>query len=207
MKTRLAAAIGHDLAVEVYRALTTAVMNSTTAVHSSERARVVCFWPQDAGAEIAAWLGGEVLEPQDGVDLGARMDRAFANSFARGSTATVLIGTDSLGVDRLAVAAAFAALDTADVVLRGAVDGGYTLIGLKRRQPSLFTDIAWSTDTVMATALARASASGLRVAVHGHDADIDTLDDLRRHWVQVRPYLDDDVARRIEGTAFSSPPA
>ena len=138
-------------------------MNSTTVAHSSECERVVCFSPQDAEAEIGAWLTGEVLKAQDGVDLGARMDRAFANSFARGSTATVLIGTDSLSVDQHAVAAAFAALDTADVVLRGAEDGGHTLIGLKRRQPSLFTSIAWSTDTVMAAALERASASDLRV--------------------------------------------
>ena len=199
VKTRLAAAIGDDLAAEVYRALTAAVMKATAAVDPAEFRRVVCFAPSDARAEIAAWLPGEVLVSQAEGDLGARMEQAFAASFARGSRSSVLIGTDSLDVDRVAVADAFAALENADCVLRGAVDGGYTLIGLRRSQPSLFSGLAWSSEGVLAETLALARAAGLRVVVHGPDGDVDTIDDLRRDWARVRPHVEEATARRIEG--------
>lgn len=207
VKTRLAKDIGDELAGEVYRRLARAVLDATMPVSREGFSRVLCFAPRDAGPEIAAWLGDEALEPQSEGDLGARMDEAFANSFARGSTKTVIIGTDSLDVNRTAVDAAFQALDDVDVVIRAAEDGGYTLIGLTKRQTALFEDIAWSTGAVLSQTLARAAAAGLRVVNAGPDADIDDLAGLRRHWARVAPLLDADVARRIEGTAFSTPPA
>ena len=207
VKTRLARDIGDELAVEVYRSLARAVLDATTPAPEEGFRRVLCFAPRDAGPEIATWLVDEVLEPQSEGDLGARMDEAFANSFARGSTKTVIIGTDSLDVNRTAVEEALQALDHADVVIRAAEDGGYTLIGLTKRQTALFTDIAWSTGAVLSQTLARAGARGLRVENAGPDADIDDLAGLRRHWPRVAPLLDAGVARRIEGAAFSTPPA
>lgn len=207
VKTRLAHDIGDELAVEVYRSLARAVLDATTPPPEEGFRRVLCFAPRSAGPEIAAWVGDERLEPQSEGDLGERMDEAFANSFARGSTKTVIIGTDSLDVNRMAVEAALRALGHADVVIRAAEDGGYTLIGLRKRQAALFAGIAWSTGTVLSQTLARASAAGLRVESAGPDADIDDLAGLRRHWARVAPLLDAGVARRIEGAAFSTPPA
>lgn len=207
VKTRLASDIGDELAAEVYRALARAVLDATTPASQEGFRRVLCFAPRDAGLEIAAWVGDAVLEPQSEGDLGARMDEAFANSFARGSAKTILIGTDSLDVNRTAVEEAFQALDHADVIIRAAEDGGYTLIGLTKRQAALFTNIAWSTGTVLSQTLARAATAGLRVESAGPDTDIDDLAGLRRHWARLAPLLNADVARRIEGAAFSTPPA
>lgn len=199
VKTRLAASIGHDLAVHVYRALTGAVMAATRPRGPYDFTRVVCFAPADAESEITAWLGAETLLAQASGDLGARMDRAFLDSFASGAGAAVIIGADSLAVDHAAVAAAFAALETADLVLRAAHDGGYTLIGLRKPQPALFADIKWSTGEVLAETLARADAAGLRVAVQGPDPDIDTADDLRQQMDALEPHLEPELARRIRG--------
>ena len=152
-------------------------------------------------------MGDERLEPQSEGDLGARMDEGFANSFARGSAKTILIGTDSLDVNRVVVDAALQALDHADVIIRAAEDGGYTLIGLRKRHAALFAGIAWSTGTVLSQTLASAAAAGLQVVNAGPDADIDDLAGLLRHWARVAPLLDAGVARRIEDTAFSTPPA
>lgn len=207
VKTRLAREIGDELAALLYRDLARAVIDATTPAPQEEFSRILCFAPRDAEPEIAQWLGGEVLEPQSEGDLGARMDAAFAKSFARGSTKTVLVGTDSLDVDRRAVDAAFQALTRVDVVIRAAEDGGYTLIGLKERQTALFSDIAWSTDAVLSQTLARAAAAGLRAETSGFDTDIDDLAGLRRHWARVAPVLTASVARRIQDGAFSAPPA
>ena len=203
VKTRLATAVGDALAVEVYRAVTVAVMNATGPVDPGEFARLVCFAPPDAEAEIAAWLPGEALEAQASGDLGARMDEAFMKSFHRGSKATVLIGSDCLSVDHAAVIAALAALDTADVVLRAARDDGYTLIALKERQRALFTEMPWSTGAVMAATLARASAAGLRVEVHGPDSDLDTVDDLRAQLDVLAPHLGHPLERQVRQALHS----
>lgn len=205
VKTRLAASIGDDLAVHVYRALTRAVMAATRPRGPSDFTRVVCFAPADAESEIIAWLGDEALLAQASGDLGTRMDQAFADSFASGAEATVIIGTDSLAVDHAAVTAAFAALENADLVLRAAHDGGYTLIGLRKRESALFPGIRWSTGEVLAETLARAAAAGLRVAVQGPDADIDTADDLRQQINALEPHLGPELTRRIR-VALGLPP-
>jgi len=208
VKTRLAAEIGDDLAVEIYRGLTAEVLRATEAAGSPTFSRIVCFAPRGAEEEIAAWLGDHhVLEPQSDGDLGARIEHAFATSFARGSSKTVIVGTDSLSIDRAAVGSAFASLDDADLVLRAAEDGGYTLIGLKQSQAALFTGIAWSTSLVLKETLARAAARGLRAVVEGPDADIDTLEDLRKNWSRIRPCLDPQTIERVGQTAFFARPA
>lgn len=206
VKTRLAAVIGAPLATEVYRTLATAVLEATRPNAVGEFARVICFTPADRLGEVAAWVKGETLLAQVSGDLGQRMDQAFAASFDRGSESSVIIGTDALAVDHAAVVSAFSALDTADVVLRAARDGGYTLIGLKKRQSSLFGDIPWSTGEVLAKTLARAATAGLEVVVQGPDTDIDTADDLRAQLEVLRPHLGPELAARVR-TALGGPPA
>lgn len=207
VKTRLAAAIGDDLARHIYERLTSTVLRATTPGEPPSFRKVLCFAPADAVPEIGSWLAGEACEPQPEGDLGERMDGSFARSFARGSTKTVIVGTDSLDIDRRAVEAAFDALDGADVVLRAAEDGGYTLIGLKRRQTSLFSGLAWSTGTVLSATRALAEAAGLSVVVQGPDKDIDTLEDLRGQWGRIEPLLDPVMARRLVDKVFSASPA
>lgn len=207
VKTRLAAALGDELACHIYERLASAVLRATAPGERGLFTRVVCFAPADAEAEVAAWLGGEAKEPQAEGDLGERMDGAFARSFARGATKTVIVGTDSLDIDRAGVQAALDALDRADVVLRAAEDGGYTLVGLKRRHTELFAGPAWSTGTVLEKTRALAAAAGLSVVVHGPDRDIDTLDDLRREWARIEPHLEPAPARRVADKVFFASPA
>jgi len=64
---------------------------------------------------------------------------------------TVIIGTDCPGLDAPALTAALSALQTHDVVLGPALDGGYYLIGMNRPCAALFGGMAWGTDTVLST--------------------------------------------------------
>jgi rSAM/selenodomain-associated transferase 1 len=204
VKTRLAAVIGDDLATSLYRAMASAVLQGTEGVPAQRR---LCFTPRDAALELAEWWPGECLEPQTEGDLGARMDGAFGSAFERGAVAVVLIGTDALAVDRVAVEAGFDALREADVALRAARDGGYTLIGLRRPQPELFRDIAWSTGDVLEKTLARAASLGLRVALEGPDTDIDTVADVEHQREALRERLDPELMRRLEAVLERLPSA
>ena len=68
----------------------------------------------------------------------------------------------------------------ADVVLGPSEDGGYYLIGLGAPAPELFVDMPWSTATVYAETLARARASGRRIASCRRWFDVDRAPDLAR---------------------------
>ena len=119
------------------------------------------------------------LIDQVGDDLGARMEQTFATLFGKGYQRVFIVGTDvpSLPLDHYKQALAL--LDTHDVVLGPALDGGYYLIGLKRPRPELFAGIAWSTDRVLAATQEKAASLGLKLALIPSWRDVDSVDDLQ----------------------------
>lgn len=122
---------------------------------------------------------GVKLIDQVGEGLGARMHQAFETMFARGHQRVLIVGTDvpTLPLDQYKQALAL--LETNDLVLGPALDGGYYLIGLKRPVSELFVDIAWSTDQVLTLTRRKADALGLKTALLHEWRDIDTIEDLQ----------------------------
>jgi hypothetical protein len=112
-------------------------------------------------------------------DLGERMRRAFTQAFAQGAKQVVLIGADCPGLTTAHFAQAFAALKKKDLVLGPAMDGGYYLIGLNQPAPSIFSEIPWGSEKVLAATLKR--ARGLALSTHTLEAlaDVDRAEDLR----------------------------
>ena len=119
------------------------------------------------------------LIDQIGDDLGARMQQAFATLFAQGYQRIFIVGTDTPSLPLDHYKQALAALETHDVVLGPALDGGYYLIGLKQPRPEIFTNIVWSTDRVLATTQEKAAILGLKIALLPPWRDVDTIDDLQ----------------------------
>ncbi len=117
------------------------------------------------------------LSDQGSGDLGQRLSAAAARVIAAGEN-VLLIGTDCPALDGALLAAAAAHLETHDAVLHRAEDGGYVLLGLKRFDPSLFTDIAWSSDTVATTTIERIEALGWSLFFGQTLRDIDEPADL-----------------------------
>ena len=77
------------------------------------------------------------------------MQRAFVEASSEGADRVVIIGADCPEVTASLLEDAFARLSTNDLVLGPASDGGYYLIGLRRPNAQLFTDISWSSDRVL----------------------------------------------------------
>ena len=122
---------------------------------------------------------GVKLIDQVGDDLGARMSQTCETMFARGYTCVLIVGTDvpSLPLDHYRQALAL--LETNDLVLGPALDGGYYLIGLKRTVPDLFAGIPWSTKQVLEMTQEKATTLGLKTALLPPWRDVDTIEDLQ----------------------------
>lgn len=133
-----------------------------------------------ASAEaMAEWLGAGVrFQPQGDGDLGDRMGAAFQAAFADGIGRVVIIGIDCPDVSTALLVEAFEALQTQDIVLGPATDGGYYLIGLRRWIPDLFTAMPWGSDRVLRLTLDRAEALQIRPQQLIPLNDIDRPEDL-----------------------------
>ncbi|MGQ0667103.1 MAG: TIGR04282 family arsenosugar biosynthesis glycosyltransferase [Nitrospiraceae bacterium] len=121
---------------------------------------------------------GVTLIDQVGDDLGARMTQAFATLFARGCGRVLIVGTDVPTLPSDYFKQALALLETHDLVLGPARDGGYYLIGLRQAAPGLFVGIPWSTGRVLEMTREKATSLGLKAVTIGAWRDVDTIDDL-----------------------------
>jgi hypothetical protein len=170
VKTRLARDIGAAPAAFVYRHL---LARTLRALARDRRWRtVIAFTPSGAVPRFA----GIAAMAQGGGDLGARMDRIM-RTLPPGPV--VIVGTDIWRISATDIARAFAALGSADAVFGPAADGGYWLVGLRRRPRvrSIFARVRWSSDHALADTLE--NCAGLHVAMLDERADIDTGDDYR----------------------------
>ncbi len=122
--------------------------------------------------------GVKVID-QVGDDLGARMNQVCESMFARGYRRVVMIGTDVPTVPLNHFGQAQDQLEHHDLVLGPALDGGYYLIGLRRKSPELFTGIPWSTSQVLKLTQDKAATIGLKTALLEPWRDVDTLSDLQ----------------------------
>jgi rSAM/selenodomain-associated transferase 1 len=178
VKTRLAAAIGPEAAAEVYGAFVADLGRRLGA-----DARWMLHWafsPADSGFARHVAPGAASFPQTDG-DLGARMSAALSHLLAQGFPDVVLIGSDVPHVDVEAIAEAFDALASgAPLVLGGAEDGGYYLVGAHERVPPIFDAMTWGHGRVLEETLRAAARAAVPVRLVATAYDVDTVGDLRR---------------------------
>jgi rSAM/selenodomain-associated transferase 2/rSAM/selenodomain-associated transferase 1 len=188
VKTRLAKSVGEVHAAAVHVALVERTLAVAVAARADGIVRRVELWcdrPDDP--RCRRWARGlDALRVQQGDTLGARMDHALRDALARGEPA-LLIGTDCPVLERVHLADAATALRTCDATFLPAEDGGYVLVGV-RRKLDIFSSIAWSTATVMETTRSRLRAAGATWRELPAVWDLDGPEDLAR-WraLQVQP--------------------
>jgi glycosyltransferase A (GT-A) superfamily protein (DUF2064 family) len=112
------------------------------------------------------------------------MEEAFSEAFRRHSR-VLAVGTDTPELTPDGVREAFERLESSDLVLGPARDGGYYLIGLRAPAPLLFRNIPWSTPRVLDRTLELARQLNLGVSLLPTLSDVDTLSD----WTRVEPRL------------------
>ena len=110
-------------------------------------------------------------------DLGQRL-QSIADRMPRGPI--VIVGTDIPAITPSAISAAFRTLGSHDAVFGPSSDGGYWLVGLKRRPrvPRAFRDVRWSSAHALEDT--QANLAGLSVAKIAALDDVDDGADFAR---------------------------
>ncbi|MEW6364757.1 MAG: TIGR04282 family arsenosugar biosynthesis glycosyltransferase [Acidobacteriota bacterium] len=144
VKTRLARFIGAEAACEIYRCSILDLLRTLRSVPARLR---VCFTPANAGRQVEQLVGRDtVCQPQRGRDLGKRMESAFLDAFNEdGHDRAVLVGSDLPDLPSSILEDALRSLRNHDSVIGPSEDGGYYLIGFRRRSftGSVFSGIRW----------------------------------------------------------------
>lgn len=177
VKTRLGRAIGDGRAAALYRAFLTDLAARFRRVAAARGYDL--FWAfAPATADFPALVGAaDGYVAQEGPDWTERQRHIFRWTAARGYDRTVLIASDSPQLPARTVSAAFAALDTASVVLAPTYDGGYSLIG-QRGGVDILGAVRMSTATVYDDLRANARERGLVLHSLGATWDVDEIADL-----------------------------
>jgi uncharacterized protein len=179
VKTRLQP----QLSGEQCAALHTAFLQDTVALAASASsfASFLAYTPSDAESIFKRYCPPDMeIFPQDGGDLGERMNNIIVGLYEREYSPVVVIGSDvpALQPDTLRKAAESTGKD--NICLGPAVDGGYYLIAMRRPFPELFTGIRWGSSTVLTSTIRKAKAAGLSIVLLEKYSDVDLYTDLDR---------------------------
>src|SRR5260370_20599686 len=168
-KTRLG-----DLGPEVAREV---VLDSVGRYARIDARRILAFAPPDAEESFADLVQGRFrLIPQRPGDLGQRLSGFLEEQLETGVESIVFLGADSPTLPLEYIDDAYTRLETADVVLGPATDGGYYLLGCARRVPPIFDGIAWGTSRVLAETICALRDPQSRVCLLPPWSDADTPD-------------------------------
>jgi rSAM/selenodomain-associated transferase 1 len=182
VKTRLAGELGDDQAAAIAEAMlfdTLETWSSETVLTPGGR-RVLVYAPADAGPWFDPLVPASfALQPQAEGGLGERMRAFFEGEFEDGAERIVLIGADSPTLDPTIVISAFLCLESRDVVLGPAADGGYYLVGARGAVPPIFEGIEFSSPGVLGETIDRLRDTGLSLAVLPPWYDVDTPESWR----------------------------
>lgn len=181
-KTRLAATIGDEAALEIYKFLLahtvkiTSNLNIAKQVYYSVRVRENDIWDNLLYAK----------KKQIGSDLGERMASAFQQGFADGFEKICIIGSDLFDLSQEDIERAFSKLDSHDVVIGPALDGGYYLLGMKVMNSIIFKDKDWGTATVMKDTLE--DLKKVKIHLLEERNDVDVYEDIKND-AAFKPFL------------------
>lgn len=180
-KTRLAATIGDENALELYKFL----LKHTAEFSAKVNADRYVFYSEDIQKQDLWDPNTFRKKLQTGSDLGQRMKNAFTELFEMGYQKVIIVGSDIYTLSTQDVEHAYSILENSDLVIGPAEDGGYYLLGMKCLHPEIFENKNWGTSTVLSDTLA--TLQNKKVSTLETKNDIDIYEDIK----------DDDVFRKF----------
>ncbi len=178
VKTRLAATLGEEKALEIYRQL---LMHTWDIIKNIAAEKYVFYANEIRETDMWKEAGYHQLLQKE-ADLGEKMSDAFKTLFSKNHSKVIIIGSDCIELTEAIIQQAFHQLNTNDVVIGPANDGGYYLLGMNKLHAELFENKQWSTEDVY-----KATIQDLKESVSNYYElpiliDIDTEED----WQQAK---------------------
>ena len=172
-KTRLAATVGDERALAIYKELLRHTRETVLQIRNCEKYLFYSSfineqddWPND--------FFHKKLQPKG--DLGTRITTAFEDVFETNQP-VLIVGSDCASLTSEILAEAINALKENDFVIGPAEDGGYYLIGMNEFSPLVFEDIAWSTEQVLPQTIDKVHELGMTFGLLPTLSDIDYEED------------------------------
>ncbi len=167
-KTRLAAKVGDESALDIYKFL----LNHTVAITQNVNAAKQVWYSEEI------WMNdiwdNAVYDKrlQQGTDLGVRMANAFQAGFASGFERVIVIGSDMYDLSEDDLEKAFTILKVKDFVIGPAEDGGYYLLGMKAFNAEVFKNKTWGTSSVLQNTLNDLKNENIKLLEARNDVDV-----------------------------------
>lgn len=179
VKTRLAATVGNEKALEIYIKL----LQHTNKILTATGIDIFVFYTE-AIDENDNWQQPNFKKfIQAHGDLGVKIKKAFETVFSKGYNQVFIIGSDCYELTTNILLEAFEGLQTKEVVIGKAVDGGYYLLGMKELHSFLFDNKEWSTSTIATDTLNDCEQHNLSVFQLPILNDVDEEKDVPKEWL------------------------
>ncbi len=179
VKTRLAATVGNEKALEIYHLLMAHTQKITNQIDTKKYLYYSDFvdnndiWPNDVYHK---------LRQNATQDLGLKMASAFRDTIRENHPKVLIVGSDCLELTQEIINQAYTQLGDNEVVIGPAYDGGYYLIGFDFKSigercgevlRKVFLDKKWSHSNVFAEAIQACQNLNLKVAKLPTLTDVD----------------------------------
>ena len=178
VKTRLTPYLSPEQAASLYQAFLVDWCNTLSSIPTAHR--VIAYTPPEGLSALQVLIGEDpVYIPQVGASLGERLIAAARWAGDQGYAKFLFVGSDSPTLPVQYVEHALDLLESRDIVIGPSVDGGYYLIGFSKHGaslsiPTVFEEIAWSTDVVFRQTLGKIQEINAQLGLLPPWYDVDT---------------------------------
>lgn len=174
VKTRLATTVGDKVALEIYIEL---MRHTAEVTHKVSADKKVFYSEKIEQHDVWTEMNFSKALQTKGT-LGQRMENAFRTAFEKGYKKVLIVGSDLYSLKTSHIEKALHQLDKKEVVIGPAQDGGYYLLGLKKKMPALFCNKSWGTSTVLKETLNDLKLKSIFLMEPLND--IDNFEDLKK---------------------------
>jgi hypothetical protein len=174
VKTRLATTVGDKVALEIYIEL---MRHTAEVTHKVSADKKVFYSEKIEQHDVWTEMNFSKALQTKGT-LGQRMENAFRTAFEKGYKKVLIVGSDLYSLKTSHIEKALHQLDKKEIVIGPAQDGGYYLLGLKKKLPALFCNKSWGTSTVLKETLNDLKLKSIFLMEPLND--IDNFEDLKK---------------------------
>lgn len=178
VKTRLAASIGDEKALSIYLQL----LDINKANIKKINADIYWFINEAPHQDFKTYFfeTKDNIILQEGENLGEKMSNAFQTLFGKGYNSIAIMGTDCPSLNNSIIDSAFDSIQDYDFCIGPAEDGGYYILAMNAFESTVFTDMQWSTESVLNKTLERVEKAGKTYVLLETLSDIDNEADARQ---------------------------